>query len=945
MHKILTLAAFLMCSFLTYSQTITIKGKVTDADNFPLESATIYLTSAKDSAVIDYTISNKNGNWELKSRKITQPVFLKVSFVGLADYKERIEGLTEDKDFGTFKLADRATELNEVVIQGEIPPIRIKSDTLEFNASSFKVRPDANVEALLKQLPGVEIDAEGKITVNGKEVNQILVNGKPFFDKDGKIALQNLPSEIIDKVQVTDTKTKAEEISGQKASGNNASINLTIQEDKNKGLFGKFMGGIGSSRRYESSGLINYFKGKRKISFLGSSNNINSTGFSMNEIFDNMGGGRNASIYTSDNGSYSINGMQFGSGRGITRSNLFGLNYSDEWFKGFDSSASYFFSNANTENDNRTRETNLVPDEEDPANPGGVINNSYITNSTSRTETDRFAHNFNTEFEYKIDSTSTLSFVPKFVKGNSKVKSTSSRISTDLEGNLLNESDGYTFNENDNTSFSNNMYYYKSFRRKGRSMSAYFNNDNKKDEAKQLNQSATFFYNDDDNDGINEVTSDIRDQVRYNKQTSDTYAGGLEYYEPVLDSMQLKVAVDYKWQQSLEDRVGYDYDAVTNEYSALNELLTNRLRGTTTTVTPAAGIQIEKSKYNIGIDLGTAITKFDNFGTYRNIDYSLSKDYLLPSASVYYMHRFTKAKQLYANYSYIANFPQASQVLPIEDISNPLFTYIGNPELDPDKYHNFYFSLRDYDYATRSGWSFNAGGSFYDNQIISSTVITSSAKRITSYENVDGTYNLWSNINWNKSIKKDAHTFRFGVSLGSGLNLTKGFTNGQLFDAQTLRISPRVNFSYDYGELLSINPTYSYTYRQIDYTNYNTDKASNFVHNLNLQTTTYWPKHVVFGNDFGYTYNSNIADGFKKDFFLWNTSLGYNFLNDDLLFKVKVYDLLNQNISSTRTLSATTIRDEENTVLKRYVMFSLTYKFDKFGTNKKEGKKVNVNRF
>src|SRR5690606_28368241 len=129
----------------------------------------------------------------------------------------------------------RSSDLEGVLIVGS-PPIRVKTDTLEFNAGSFKVRPDANVEALLKELPGVEIDDEGKISVNGKEVNQILVNGKPFFDTDGSIALENLPAEIINKVQVTDTKTKREELSGARASSNNATINLTIDEDKNRGI-------------------------------------------------------------------------------------------------------------------------------------------------------------------------------------------------------------------------------------------------------------------------------------------------------------------------------------------------------------------------------------------------------------------------------------------------------------------------------------------------------------------------------------------------------------------------------------------------------------------------------------------------------------------------------------------------------------------------------------
>jgi hypothetical protein len=285
----LTFSLLFFCSIVLSQNAVTIKGKIVDpTTKLPIESATVYLTSVKDSSVVDYTITNKLGSFSIKIKKNSNPVNLKISFISYQDYIITINDFSSDKDFGTIEMKEMTNELNEVIIKSEIPPIRIKKDTLEFNASSFKVGVDANVEALLKQLPGVEITPEGKITVNGKEVNNILVNGKPFFGKDGKIATQNLPAEIIDKVQVVDTKTKSEEISGESAGSQEKTINLTIQEDKNKGFFGKIMGGYGSQERYESSLLLNYFKGERKISVLASSNNINSIGFSMDEIFDNM---------------------------------------------------------------------------------------------------------------------------------------------------------------------------------------------------------------------------------------------------------------------------------------------------------------------------------------------------------------------------------------------------------------------------------------------------------------------------------------------------------------------------------------------------------------------------------------------------------------------------------------------------------------------------------
>jgi len=167
------------------------------------------------------------------------------------------------------------------------------------------------------------------------------------------------------------------------------------------------------------------------------------------------------------------------------------------------------------------------------------------------------------------------------------------------------------------------------------------------------------------------------------------------------------------------------------------------------------------------------------------------------------------------------------------------------------------------------------------------------------------------------------------------LVLSKGFINDVLFEANTVSLSPRANFSYEYGELLTINPTYNVSFNDTKYTNYLLSSASNVVHKFNIQTTNYWPKYWVFGNDFGYNYNSNIADGFKQDFYLWNSSLAYSFYDKKLTAKVKVYDLLNQNQSATRTITPEAIQDEENTVLKRYLMFSLTYKLEKFAGKEK----------
>ncbi|MGX7667008.1 outer membrane beta-barrel protein [Flavobacterium pedocola] len=910
-----------MCSLSSLAQnSITLKGKIIEENTkLPIEAVTVYVSVVKDSSLVDYTITDKNGNFSLGIKKLAYPVSLKFSMVGFEDHKITLNDVLASKDFGVITLKEQAKMLGEVVVKTEAPPVRIKKDTLEFNAASFKVRPDSNVETLLKQLPGVEIDSEGKITVNGKEVNQILVNGKPFFDKDGKIALQNLPSDIVNKVQISDTKTKKEELSGKAASGNNASINLTIDEKKNKGFFGKFMGGLGTDDRYESSALVNYFKNKRKLSVLASSNNINSTGFSMDEIFDNMGGGRSRSVNYNDNGSFSINGARFGGGAGITQSDMIGVNYSDELFKDFESTTNYFFTDQHSKNKRRAKQINFLP------------NGTFTTESNSQAKSDRYSHQANMELAYKIDSTTSVTYIPKFLVSSGKDREDSYQASTDETNTLQNESTAKSLDESKGTSFENKLYFNKAFKRKRRNLDVSFEQNSNNDDITSWNQSATIFHQGTDPD-------DIRDQLRKSNNTVDNYSIDLNYSEPIVDSLNVAVGLDYQWKKTSNDRKTFDYDAVSDSYSVVNDNLTNRISSLARIAKPTVGLTLEKKKFTFYFFTGTAVIDFEGRSFYLANQTDLQKNYALPFASLNMNYKLGKSKQIWMNYSYDYDLPSASQLLPVEDFSNPLNTFRGNSDLDLNKRHYLYASFSNFDQSRKSFFSFYLGGNYYENQFVSSTIIGANGKRETSYRNVKDNYYTWSGVNFSKTFKSEAHTFKFGGGSGVNFSMNKGFVNNEMYDAFGIRWRLRGYFNYEYGELFMINPSYSYVLNKTDYTNYSVNSASNFQHQFSLQTTNYWPKNWVFGNDFSYNYNSTIADGFKKDFYLWNTSLSYSFYEKRFVAKVKVYDLLNQNQSATRNISATTIRDEENTVLKRYAMFSLTYKIEKFAGKEKSSR-------
>jgi hypothetical protein len=207
MRKLLLLLLLAFNFTIMNAQKLNIDGEVLNFEKKPIENATVYLLKQKDSSIVNYTATNREGKFSLKTDELHEPTILKVDADKLISYSKSFEKIDQSFSLGKIELEKNSvTDIEEVKIT--VSPVKIKKDTIEFNASSIKVRPDSKIEELLKQIPGVEISNEGKITVNGKEVDQIMINGKPFFDKDGKIALQNLPADIIKNIQFTTTKPK-----------------------------------------------------------------------------------------------------------------------------------------------------------------------------------------------------------------------------------------------------------------------------------------------------------------------------------------------------------------------------------------------------------------------------------------------------------------------------------------------------------------------------------------------------------------------------------------------------------------------------------------------------------------------------------------------------------------------------------------------------------------
>ena len=281
--RLILSTAFIFLAVQGMAQKTALSGIVKDTTGETLPGASVMILSASDSILVSFGITNKQGQFKIPGIA-TGDYILQVSYVGLGLYSKKLtlDGSKPDKNLGSIKLSPR-NDLNEFEVVSEHVPIRINNDTVEYNANAFKTQPHDAVENLLKQLPGLEVDADGNVKAQGEEVTKILVDGKEFFGDDPKIATQNLPADAIDKVQVYEKKSEYTEFTGIDDGERVKTINLKLKDDRKSGYFGNIMAGYGTQERYAAKVNINHFDKKSQVSFLGMSNNINEQGFSFNQ--------------------------------------------------------------------------------------------------------------------------------------------------------------------------------------------------------------------------------------------------------------------------------------------------------------------------------------------------------------------------------------------------------------------------------------------------------------------------------------------------------------------------------------------------------------------------------------------------------------------------------------------------------------------------------------
>ncbi len=923
---ILLIIAGCLVSLFSLSQGI-LKGKLTDSTTSkPLAFATVSVFKAADTSLITYRLSTSEGDFKVPNLPYDINCRVVISFSGYSVYRKEFTMKTDQAtlDLGIINMPPDAKSLDEVLVIAERPPVVMKKDTIEFNASAFKTLPNALVEDLLKKLPGVMVDKDGNITVNGKPVNRILVDGKTFFGDDPKMATRNLPANVIDKVQVADDKEEMMRNGDDNPNNVGKVVNITLKKGVKKGWFGKMYAGAGSQSLFEAGGIANIYRDTVQLSVLGYANNLNKAGFSYSELMSSGGFDRirsnnnNNSIsnWTNNGGSgISINGINFGGSQnfgGISTSVGAGFNLNLAPNKKKSMYLQYFNGNVRAPRENYTDINQFIGD--------------TIVNNNTRLTGDMVTHGHNIGFGLRLkpDSVTNILINTSLLIGKqeddrfSKIEGSSNKTGQLSDGDVTQGNDANTF-----------------FFRQGVTMTLL----SKTKKGRRFN----FYQNLDINNRYNDYMTESYINYYYPLAFDSAYSQlrkeriprteaylQFNYSEPLNKSFTIRAGGRYEFGKLNNAVNTFNKTSGSEKFDVLNTLLSNDFRRISNRFIFTPGLEYKWKELTI-----TPSIRFlqqhvnNNLVTIGKMLEQQQFD-VLPVFSVVY-------KQLNFSYSKDVALPSFNLINPVTDISNPYFISKGNPDLLSSRRDNlsvnyYYNSPKRY---------INVGGyvsaSFTEKDIVQSIVVDGSGVQTTMPVNADGSKNYSMNWNVNKQYKgKQGRIFMWNTGNWMGLTKSRLFYNG------TDSWQTTFNYNHWFGVGINLNDKFEW--------NMNYSFGKNFTRYTSSQykaqniTNQYWsndlvlrmPKHLIWETQVSYSYNGSIPAGLPKDAVRWNAALNITMLKNEVgVLKLAVNDILGQNNNIWVNANRNTVTTSYGNILGRYFLATFTYNVRAAGAKKK----------
>lgn len=905
--KCLLMLLMILFSPMAFAQQsgVNVTGSVVEqGSDTPIEQATVRLLNVKDSAMVRGVVSARNGSFTLKNVK-KGSYLLHITFIGYDPLYQplQITGKKNPVNVGKLELSDGAIELGEAVVIGKAPEVTVRNDTVEYNADSYKVTEGSVLEDLLKKMPGVEVDSEGKITVNGKEVKKVMVDGKEFFSDDPKVASKNLPAKMIDKLQVLDKKSDMAQMTGFDDGEEETVINLTVKPGMKQGWFGNAYGGYGSKDRYEGNAMVNRFVNNDQITFMGGTNNTNNMGFSdlASTMFSGMGGG---------------GGRRggFGAGSGITSSGNAGLNFSKE-FKPDKLTLGGNTRYSHSDNDARSKSDrqNILP---------GDSSSYDNSEAMSRTKSDNFGVDF--RLEWKPDTMTQLIFRPSFSLSHSMNDNFSDATTLDNERDTVNTNKSSNYSESNGYNLNASIDFSRKLNNKGRVFSATLSGGNSDSYSDGMNRSDIVYFNQTD-----ALKNSIIDQRSRYDNKGFNYRAYVSWVEPIGHNnfIQATYSISQRKQEALKNVYNQDADGIYNVLdSAYNQSYRNNFISQRTSLSFKS--QRAKFNYTIGLNLDPSYSSSENFVG----DTTLSKITrkvvnLSPMAQFNYM--FDKRTNLRIMYNGRTSQPSMTQLQPVADISDPTNITIGNPDLNPRYTNNVFIRFQQFTPEKQRAFMIMANGSYIINDIVSYTSYNQeTGVKTTTYKNVNGNYSGNVRMMLNTPLKNKKFSIN-SMTMASFAN-SNGYINEEKNTNRNLILSERggIDFRSSYLDLgVNGNIRYNATSNSLQKEN----NQNTFNYGAGGYTTIYLPLNFKIESDVNWSTNSGYGDGFKQNEVLWNASASKSFLkNNQGTLRFKIYDILQQRSNISRSVTASYIQDSEYNTLGSYFMVHFIYRFSIF---------------
>jgi uncharacterized membrane protein YgcG len=905
----------------------SIKGQLRDTtEHQVLKRATVSLLH-KDSTLATQVLSGDNGSFVISNIPSANYI-LKIIFNG---YETRFASFTIDSsntslNSGIIYMVPQAHELETVIVQTS--PIVIKKDTVEYSAGSFATKPNATAEDLLKKLPGVDVDKTGTIKAQGETVQRVLVNGKRFFGDDPRMATQNLPSDVIEKIQVFDDQSDQSAFTGFDDGSRVKTVNIITK--KNSGTFGKFIAGAGNKRLYDVATNFNIFNGNQQISFIGQLNNTNKQNFTAQDILGSSGGGGRSGGFggggrgggggrNSGGGSQLLQSLNGGNNNGIITTAAAGLNYRDLWGKNTNVYGSYFYNNLLTSKDQKTLTENFVP------NDTSIFNNQDQS-SLRRVINQRI--NFN--IETQIDSANSLIIRPNISYQKTNNSSQAATTTTQGESGLLNKSNATADSYNEGYNGNIDMLFRHRFQKAGRTFSLDVNANGNSNNGNGNNFSLTDYFN----NGIDSAYTINQHYI------SKTKAQGISttaaYTEPIGKNSQLELDYNYNYNKNTADRVTYNFDSAAQKFNSIDSLLTNQYLNTYSSNRVTLNYRIRSNNLNLSFGNGVQFGSLTSINNTKNLTLTQHYTNMYPTANLRYS--FSKTSSLRFNYSGRTTQPNVTQLQPVIDNSDPLNVQIGNPDLKQAFTNSFRLLYNSFDRVHFRTMFATVNASFIHNQI-SSAVITNPVTGADTirYTNLNGTYNISAFFNYGFQLKKPKSNLNFTTNFTDNRSVT--LINNVTNFTQNYAIGETVKFTTNLKDNFDMNFSATPTYNIARYSIQPSLNENYFSQVLNTELTYYTKSGWLFEASFDYTAYSGRAAGYNTSVPLLNASIAKQFLkNKQAELRFSVYDLLNQNVSIQRNVTENYIQDVQTKVLTRYALLTFTYNLKNF--NKPQQKQL-----